>query len=189
MRDKIAGALFGMALGDAMGMPAELWGRKRVKDFFGRIEGFLDGPAENDVAFNYKKGQFTDDTGQALVLSLIHIRDRAMQMAALLMGRVRAMPIRADTRIPMMKGCISVAVFTRFPNQFMNWATPGPTNWATSTPEIMVMPGVTMMSRRVSLDTILPNSAATMVATDVYKRQYLCPGCGFHRDGKDQAAA
>ena len=85
-------------------------------------------------------------------------RDRAIQMAALLMGRVRAMPIRTDTRIPMMKGCISVAVFTRFPNQFMNWATPGPTNWATSTPEIMVMPGVTMMSRRVSLDTILPNS-------------------------------
>ena len=68
MRDKIAGALYGMALGDAMGMPAELWGRKRVKAFFGRIEGFLDGPAENDVAFNYKKGQFTDDTGQALVL-------------------------------------------------------------------------------------------------------------------------
>ena len=66
MRDKIAGALYGMALGDAMGMPAELWGRKRVKAFFGRIEGFLDGPAENDVAFNYKKGQFTDDTGQAL---------------------------------------------------------------------------------------------------------------------------
>ncbi len=57
-----------MALGDAMGMPAELWGRKKVKAFFGRIEGFLDGPAENDVAFNYKKGQFTDDTGQALVL-------------------------------------------------------------------------------------------------------------------------
>lgn len=68
MNDKIAGALYGMALGDAMGMPAELWGRKRAKAYFGRIEGFLDGPAENDVAFNYKKGQFTDDTGQALVL-------------------------------------------------------------------------------------------------------------------------
>lgn len=69
MRDKIAGALYGMALGDAMGMPAELWGRQRTRDFFGSpIKEFLDGPAENDVAFNYKKGQFTDDTGQALVL-------------------------------------------------------------------------------------------------------------------------
>lgn len=69
MRNKIAGALYGMALGDAMGMPAELWGRRRARAFFGgKITGLMDGPAENDVAFNYKRGQFTDDTGQALVL-------------------------------------------------------------------------------------------------------------------------
>lgn len=42
IRDKIAGAIYGMALGDAMGMPAELWGRKRARDFFGgKIKGFL----------------------------------------------------------------------------------------------------------------------------------------------------
>ncbi len=69
LRDKIAGALYGMALGDAMGMPAELWGRERTRKFFGgEITGFLDGPKENDVAFNYSKAQFTDDTSQALVL-------------------------------------------------------------------------------------------------------------------------
>lgn len=69
MRNRIAGALYGMALGDAMGMPAELWSRERARRYFGgKIEGLLDGPAENEVAFNYKKGQFTDDTGQALVL-------------------------------------------------------------------------------------------------------------------------
>lgn len=68
MKDKIAGALYGMALGDAMGMPSELWGRKRVKQYFGKIEGFIDGPAENEVACNYQKGQFTDDTAQALVI-------------------------------------------------------------------------------------------------------------------------
>lgn len=69
MRDKIAGALYGMALGDAMGMPAELWSKDRARRYFGRkIEGFLDGPKESEVAFNYDHGQFTDDTGQALVL-------------------------------------------------------------------------------------------------------------------------
>ena len=35
LRDKIAGALYGMALGDAVGMPAELWGRERARKFFG----------------------------------------------------------------------------------------------------------------------------------------------------------
>ncbi len=68
MRDKIAGVIYGMALGDAMGMPSELWGRERTKKFFGTITEFLDGPKENEVAYNYTKGQFTDDTGQALVL-------------------------------------------------------------------------------------------------------------------------
>ncbi len=69
LEDKIAGALYGMALGDAMGMPAELWGRERARKFFGgKITALIDGPDENDVAFNYDKGQFTDDTGQALVL-------------------------------------------------------------------------------------------------------------------------
>ena len=43
LRDKIAGALYGMALGDAMGMPAELWGRERARKFFGgKITEFID---------------------------------------------------------------------------------------------------------------------------------------------------
>lgn len=68
MVDKIAGTLYGMALGDAMGMPSELWSRRKVKEYFGKIEGFLDGPKENETAFNFVKGQFTDDTSQALII-------------------------------------------------------------------------------------------------------------------------
>ncbi|MGC6405892.1 ADP-ribosylglycohydrolase family protein [Bisgaard Taxon 45] len=69
LHDKIAGALFGQALGDAMGMPAELWGKKKARHYFGGlITEMLDGPAENEVATYYSKGQFTDDTAQALVL-------------------------------------------------------------------------------------------------------------------------
>lgn len=66
--DKIKGTFYGMAIGDAMGMPSELWSRRKVKAYFGRIDTFLDGPRENEVARLYQKGQFTDDTAQALVL-------------------------------------------------------------------------------------------------------------------------
>ncbi|ALD66522.1 ADP-ribosylglycohydrolase family protein [Spiroplasma cantharicola] len=69
MKSKIEGVIYGMAIGDAMGMPSELWGRKKVREFFkGYITEFLDGPQENEIAKNYKKGQFTDDTAQALVI-------------------------------------------------------------------------------------------------------------------------
>ena len=48
--ERILGALYGQALGDAMGMPSELWPRSRVKAHFGWIDQFLPGPAENNAA-------------------------------------------------------------------------------------------------------------------------------------------
>ena len=36
LRNKVAGALYGMARGYAMEMPAELWGRKKALDFCGK---------------------------------------------------------------------------------------------------------------------------------------------------------
>ena len=70
-----------------------------------------------------------------------------------------------ETRIPMKSGCMTVAVFTRFPKAVMNAETPGPTNCAARMPEMMVTPGVTRISTGVSLETIFPSSAAMMVAT------------------------
>lgn len=68
MRDNVLGTLYGMAIGDAMGMPSELWSRRKVKEYFGTIETFLDGPESNDVACNFVKGEYTDDTTQALLI-------------------------------------------------------------------------------------------------------------------------
>ena len=66
---RIAGAVYGQAIGDSLGMPSELWPRERVKSFFGEITDFLDGPAENDAACYFTKGQFTDDTSMALAVA------------------------------------------------------------------------------------------------------------------------
>lgn len=68
MKDKVLGTLYGLAIGDAFGMPSELWSRQKVKSFFGTIDKFLDGPESNEVAKNFTKGQFTDDTTQALLI-------------------------------------------------------------------------------------------------------------------------
>lgn len=68
MKERIMGVLYGMAMGDAMGMPSELWSRKRLKEKFGRIEDFLPGHPENEISFQYRAGNFTDDTSQALLI-------------------------------------------------------------------------------------------------------------------------
>ena len=65
-KDRILGAFYGQALGDAFGMPSELWPRSRVIEHFGWIDRFLDGPQENDAARFFKAGQFTDDTSMAI---------------------------------------------------------------------------------------------------------------------------
>lgn len=68
--ERILGALYGQALGDAMGMPSELWPRSRVKAHFGWIDRFLPGPAENNAACYFAEAEFTDDTSMALQASL-----------------------------------------------------------------------------------------------------------------------
>ncbi|MBL5923846.1 ADP-ribosylglycohydrolase family protein [Lelliottia amnigena] len=67
--ERILGALYGQTLGDAMGMPSELWPRSRVKAHFGWIDRFLPGPAENNAACYFGRAEFTDDTSMALALA------------------------------------------------------------------------------------------------------------------------
>ncbi|QEW00677.1 ADP-ribosylglycohydrolase family protein [Microbacterium caowuchunii] len=68
-RDRAAGALYGVALGDAMGMPGELWSRPRIIAHFGAIDRFLAGPDGHFVVDGFVAGQVTDDTGQMEMLA------------------------------------------------------------------------------------------------------------------------
>ncbi|ODS10965.1 ADP-ribosylglycohydrolase family protein [Vibrio scophthalmi] len=65
---RIQGCLLGQAYGDALGMPSELWPKSRVESYFGWIDEFLVGPEENIAANEFEKGQYTDDTSQAIAL-------------------------------------------------------------------------------------------------------------------------
>lgn len=68
LQDHLSGALAGMVLGDAFGVPGELWPRQKVRERFGDITKFLDGPEDNIVACYFKAGHYTDDSSQALVI-------------------------------------------------------------------------------------------------------------------------
>ncbi len=67
--ERILGALYGQALGDAMGMPSELWPRSRVKAHFGWIDRFLPGPKENNAACFLTAPNSPTDTSMALCLA------------------------------------------------------------------------------------------------------------------------
>ncbi|WP_223464754.1 ADP-ribosylglycohydrolase family protein [Pseudomonas sp. GL-RE-26] len=67
--DAILGCLYGQAIGDALGMPSELWPQARVRKHFGWIDSFLPGPEENVAAAGFIAGQYTDDTEQAIALT------------------------------------------------------------------------------------------------------------------------
>ena len=71
--DRIAGGLYGVAYGDAMGMPGELWSRRKLLDHFGWITEFLPGPDGHFVVDGFVAGQVTDDTQQTEVLARVII--------------------------------------------------------------------------------------------------------------------
>lgn len=67
--EHIYGMLIGCAAGDSMGMPAEMWSRGRIRAHFGTIDGFLPGPAENEISAGLKAYETTDDTIVTLIVA------------------------------------------------------------------------------------------------------------------------
>lgn len=90
-------------------------------------------------------------------------RPSIMQIAALLIGRVRIIPIATDTMMPMISGCCFVAAMIAFPIATIIAWIYGPINVAMIAPTKTVTTGVRTMSIFVSLEISFPNSTAKMV--------------------------
>jgi ADP-ribosylglycohydrolase len=67
--DRALGALYGLAIGDALGMPTQLMSRDAVARRFGRLTGFEDAPDTSEVSRGLPAGRVTDDTDQALIVA------------------------------------------------------------------------------------------------------------------------
>ncbi|MFP1939265.1 ADP-ribosylglycohydrolase family protein [Lonsdalea quercina] len=102
--NRIAGALYGQMLGDAMGMPSELWPRTRVKAHFGWIDRFLDGSKDNIVARYFKAGEYTDDTAMALALADALIECQGEVVPDAIAAHILAWADRVDAYSKVMLG-------------------------------------------------------------------------------------
>lgn len=70
------GALAGLALGDALGMPTQAMSPEQIRAVYGRITGLVNGDASQPYAPGMPAGSVTDDTEQALLVASLLVRGR-----------------------------------------------------------------------------------------------------------------
>ena len=73
---RVYGALAGLALGDALGMPTQAMSPEQIRAVYGRITGLVDGDASQPYAPGMPAGSVTDDTEQALLVASLLVRGR-----------------------------------------------------------------------------------------------------------------
>lgn len=83
LQSRAVGALYGLAIGDALGMPTQLLSPDEVRSQFGKLDWFKPAAADHPIAAGMPAGSVTDDTEQALLLAqaLIDGRGRVDQEA------------------------------------------------------------------------------------------------------------
>jgi ADP-ribosylglycohydrolase len=87
-RDRALGALYGLAVGDALGMPTQALPRAVVAQLFGVLDGFRAGPAENELSAGLPAGRTTDDTDQAVIVAECLVAGRGRMDPDLLARRL-----------------------------------------------------------------------------------------------------
>ena len=69
LQQRALGALAGVAIGDAMGMPTQTLSREEIARLYGPIEGFRDAVPEQPVSGGLPAGTITDDTEQSILIA------------------------------------------------------------------------------------------------------------------------
>ena len=76
-RDRARGALYGLAIGDALGMPTQMLSREQIIDRWGPLlAGFEPAPPGHPIAAGMPAGAVTDDTEQAVLLGRLLLSGR-----------------------------------------------------------------------------------------------------------------
>jgi ADP-ribosylglycohydrolase len=81
-RDRARAAFWGLAIGDALGMPTQLMSRAAIAAQFGELLGFRPAAADHPLAAGMAAGSITDDTEQAILLARLLIQGNGRVDAA-----------------------------------------------------------------------------------------------------------
>ena len=77
--DRASGALYGLAIGDALGMPTQLLSREQITARWGPLlTGFEAAPPGHPIAAGLPPGSVTDDTEQALLLARMLVKNQGV---------------------------------------------------------------------------------------------------------------
>ena len=95
------GALYGLAIGDALGMPTQMLSRREIAERWGGfLTGFEPAPPGHPIAAGLPAGAVTDDTEQAVLLGRLLVKGRgtleARELAEALVSWERDMAVRGS---------------------------------------------------------------------------------------------
>jgi ADP-ribosylglycohydrolase len=75
MKNRARGALYGLAIGDALGMPTQLLSRREIAERWGgQLQDFEPAPPGHPIAAGLPAGAITDDTEQAVLLGRLLVQ-------------------------------------------------------------------------------------------------------------------
>ncbi|MEU1345067.1 ADP-ribosylglycohydrolase family protein [Streptomyces sp. NPDC005827] len=98
--DRALGAFYGLALGDALGMPTQVMSRQDVVRVYGAITGFASARPDNPVSAGMPAGSVTDDTEQAVLVGRLLVegggRIDPLRLADELLGWEREMKAKGS---------------------------------------------------------------------------------------------
>lgn len=121
--ERATAALYGLAIGDALGMPTQMLSRDQIAERFGRLRGFESAAADHPIAAGLPPGSITDDTEQALLLARHLVRNGgrvdAAQFARELMAWEDAMRERGSLDLlgPSTKSAVAALLGGASPDQ------------------------------------------------------------------------
>jgi ADP-ribosylglycohydrolase len=118
------GALYGLAIGDALGMPTQMLSRAQIRERWGGLlRGFEPAPAGHPIAAGLPAGAITDDTEQAVLLGRLLVKEHGTvdprELAEALVGWERDMAARGSLDLlgPSTKRAVAAVMAGTPPEQ------------------------------------------------------------------------